>query len=122
MKTRADIICRLQKDILALQGFQEQVRVEEDLFRLGVINASFPNHVFPQNALHEFICTCKEERSASAGFLTALLSPLMRRGGVVLWAGLRQEIFPPALKAFGIVPDQVIFVPLKKENDVAWVM
>jgi protein ImuA len=31
-------------------------------------------------------------------------------------------LFPPALKAFGIEPDRIIFIDLSKERDVLWAM
>jgi protein ImuA len=39
-----------------------------------------------------------------------------------MWIGTSRKIFPPALKAFGIEPDQFIFVDLQKEKDVMWAM
>src|SRR4030095_9938777 len=50
------------------------------------------------------------------------LSRLMQLGGVCIWISSARTLFPPALKTFGIEPDQVIFIDLKKEKDVLWTM
>lgn len=34
----------------------------------------------------------------------------------------RAEAFSPALKAFGVEPDRIIFIDLKREKDVLWAM
>ncbi len=31
-------------------------------------------------------------------------------------------MFPPALKSFGIAPDKIIFIDLKKEKEILWAM
>ena len=46
----------------------------------------------------------------------------MRKGGVAIWITSSQMIFPPALKAFGIEPDKIIFIHLKKEKEILWAM
>ena len=35
---------------------------------------------------------------------------------------LPRTIFPPALKSFGIAPDKIIFIDLKKEKEILWAM
>ena len=44
----------------------------------------------------------------------------MQPGGACIWISAARKIFPPGLKAFGIEPDRVIFVDLKREKDVLW--
>ena len=46
----------------------------------------------------------------------------MKNGGAAVWIGKSPILFPPALKAFGIPPDQVIFIDLKKDKDILWAM
>jgi protein ImuA len=70
--------------------------------------------------LHEFYFSNPEEATASSAFVTGLLSSRMRTSGAVLWISTAQKIFPPALKAFGVNPHQVIFLQLKREKELAW--
>jgi protein ImuA len=43
-------------------------------------------------------------------------------GGACLWISASRTLFPPALKLFGVEPDRIIFIDLKKEKDVLWAM
>ncbi|MEJ7693343.1 Error-prone repair protein ImuA, partial [Daejeonella sp.] len=47
---------------------------------------------------------------------------LMQHGGACLWISMRRTLFPPSLKVFGVEPDRLIFVDLKRERDVLWAM
>ena len=89
---------------------------------LGPIAAAFPKGMFPTGAIHEFLSHSKEDAAATGGFVPALLGPLMRPGGAVIWIGRQRTIFPPALKRFGVDPDKLIFVNLNKEKDLLWAM
>ncbi|HEX5652297.1 MAG TPA: Error-prone repair protein ImuA [Chitinophagaceae bacterium] len=120
--TKADIIARLQKEILPLQGYKNARGNETIEWGLGPINHAFPHHSFPVGAIHEFYCNGAEAASASAGFIAALLSGLMRTGRICLWISCSRMIFPPALKSFGLEPDKIIFIDLEKEKDILWAM
>jgi protein ImuA len=119
--SKADIISQLQKEILLLQGFKPESH-DNGLNTLGLIRHAFPNNTFPSAAIHEFHCTGLEDASASCGFIAAILSSLMQKSGVSIWISQTQMIFPPALKTFGINPDRIIFINLKKEKQLLWVM
>ena len=119
--TKKDIIDQLQKKILQWQGFESPPAGTGDMVGLGPIEAAFPNGVFPVGSLHEFISTVPEQAAASAGFIAGILSSLMVHNGICLWIGSSRTLFPPALKAFGIEPDRVIFVDLHREKDILWV-
>jgi protein ImuA len=120
--TKADIISRLQKEILSLQGFRTALTNTAIDVIPGPIKKAFPNEVFPLGTVHEFICTSQEDASASAGFISGVLTSLMGNDGVCLWISSSQSIYPPALKLFGIEPDKIIFVELKKEKEIIWAM
>jgi protein ImuA len=45
----------------------------------------------------------------------------MQSGAACLGAGGGLTVYPPGLAAFGIEPDRVIFVDLKRDQDVLWV-
>jgi protein ImuA len=116
------IIDQLQKDILLLQGFKAVASQPSGTIILPSIEASFPNSVFPTGAIHEFINEVPEHAAASGGFIAGLLKSLMLNGGSCLWISASRTLFPPALKLFGVAPDRIIFIDLKKEKDVLWAM
>lgn len=120
--TKADIIARLQREILPLQGFKPASNGMLMDIGLGPLKAAFPNISFPLGAVHEFICSSTEDAAASGGFISGLLSSLMRSKGVSIWISSSRTLFPPAMKSFGISPDNIIFIDLQKERDVLWTM
>ena len=120
--SRADIISRLQRDILPLQGFKPASTGYGENPGLGPIRFSFPKATFPLGAVHEFICAGSEDVSATAGFITGLLSTLMKNGAASIWISSSTCIFPPGLALFGIEPDKIVFIELRKEKDVLWAM
>lgn len=120
--TKADIIARLQRDILPLQGFKTSVSniaLDEEL---GPIKNAFAGNSFPVRGIHEFISHTLEDIATTYGFITSILASLMKNGRACIWIGNTQTIFPPALKAFGIAPEKVIFIQLQKEKEILWAM
>jgi protein ImuA len=121
--TKSDIVSRLKKEILPLEGLGALRRHGSDMgLGLGFMSEAFPESRFPLGAVHELISEGAESASSTTGFTSGLLSGLMKNGGAAVWIGKSSILFPPALKAFGILPDQVIFIDLKKEKDVLWAM
>lgn len=116
-----DRIAQLRREILALQGLRVPLENELRDTGLGIINQSFPNNTFPVAAVHEFISSKAEDRAATTGFISGLLGTLMNKGAC-LWVSTRRSIFPPALKLFGIAPDQVIFVDAASNKDALWMI
>ena len=122
MPTKSDIIQRLEREILPLQGFKPPKGGGATDFGLGPMHAAFPNGHFPTGAVHELVSSTAEGAAASVGFMGGLLGTLMRGGGAALWIGNRRKIFPMALTNFGIEPDRVVFVELSRPKDMLWVM
>lgn len=117
---KREIINRLQRDILTLQGFKApQLGYPVESGGLSVMEA-FPDKVFPLGAVHEFVTTSMEDASATAGFISGLLSTVLQTTGVIAWVGAGKYIFPPALKQFGIAPDRIIFFEPIKKRDIQW--
>ncbi len=116
-----DIISRLQKSILPLQGFKAPVGTAVDM-GLGPVEEAFPNECFPTGAMHEFLSHSAEDAAATSGFIAGLLATLMVNRGVGVWIGPCPNIYPPALKCFGIEPEKVVFASVQKEKDALWVM
>ncbi len=111
---------KLQKEILSLQGFRLPSGGQRIDFGLGKIESAFPNKTFPVGAVHEFLSGSPEDSAATTGFMSGLISRLMGESGTCLWISNKRTIFPPALKAFGIAPDRVIFIDLTTQKDVLW--
>lgn len=121
LQHKTDIIRKLEKDILPLQGFKP-VGINAVRIGLGAVEYAFPNNVFPVGAVHEMLHTGDEAFSATCGFLAAVLSKLAGNNGACLWVGGAVNIFPPALAAFGIAPERMIFVTPKKDKELLWIM
>nr|WP_199078962.1 Error-prone repair protein ImuA [Pedobacter sp. ASV19] len=117
--TKSEIVEKLQQQILSMQGFR-QPSAQQVSTGLGPLEAAFPNKVFPAGAIHEFLSPLAEDAAATTGFMAGLLSRLMAQGGPCLWIGTRRTLFPPALKLFGVDPDRIIFIDVKKEKDLLW--
>lgn len=119
---KRELINRLQKEILQWEGYKPSPVGTRELVGLGPVEAAFPNGVFPLGTVHELVCGNTEQATACGGFVTGLLSVLMQNGGACLWIGLSGNLFPSALKAFGVEPDKIIFINLLRNKDVLWVM
>ena len=117
---KADIIAQLQKEILSLQGFKSILHNNVADIALGPITNAFPNATFPFGAIHEFIGSTTEDVTSAAGFIAGIIGLLIRDRGACVWINSSQTIFPPALASFGIEPDKIIFVELKKEKEILW--
>ena len=119
---KANIIAQLKKDILPLQGFKTTLNtLALDGIPAAIKNA-FPNAAFPLGAVHELIADSLEDAAATSGFISAILASIMKNAGSCIWINRSQSVFPPALKSFGISPDKIIFIYLKKEKEILWAM
>lgn len=120
MPSKAHTVAQLQQDILALQGFKPPpVGVTDDVI-LGSILHAFPNAVFPRTGVHEFTCESAEEAAASSGFVSGLISSLSKKVTSLVWIASSPPIFPLALKFFGLRPEQIVFLRVRKEADACW--
>jgi len=119
---KKDIIKQLREKIFSLEGHNSGKGSRQYEFGLGPINAAFPGGVFPTGVVHEFISTTETSTASANGFLSGLLSTLMKTGGICLWISIGRKLFPPALKFFGIEPHRVIFIDVRQKKDALWVM
>lgn len=115
---RLDIFKSLRSDILNLQRISNSNNLDLD-HRLGPIRFAFPNNTLPLHAVHEFLAPLQEDLAVTSGFISGLLMSVMGKG-VTLWISSSRKLFAPALKNFGVPPDQFIFIDLQKEKDVLW--
>src|SRR5580765_2709296 len=118
LTAKSDIITRLKREILPLGGLYSPKHHSTTDLGLGFMEETFPQGVFPLGAVHELISDKKESAASSTGFVAGILSGLMKTGNLTIWIGASRILFPPALKTFGIAPDQIIFIELKKEKDI----
>jgi protein ImuA len=120
--SRTDIIEQLRQDMLLLQGYKAVTLPAQQQVINGPIRYAFPNETFPVGAVHEFICSSKENNAASAGFVSGILSGLMNKGGSCCWVTSDPMIFPPAYKQFGIDPCNILIIHAPKTNDIPWII
>jgi protein ImuA len=120
--SKQEIMAQLQKDILPLQGFKPPATGRATSMGLGPVEAAFPTGSFPTGAVHEWISTDGEQAAATQGFLAGLLGKLLLQGGACVWISTARTLFPPALTAFGVSAERVIFIDLRKEKDALWAM
>jgi protein ImuA len=124
MKRVADrlVIDELQKKISHLQGNQQ--RYSEPIFPIGLgeMESAFPEKAFPKGVIHEMISTSSEGATCTSGFISVVLGKIMQQSGYCLWISTipRRSIYPPALKAFGIDPEKILFVDTPKTKDTLW--
>ena len=121
-ESKKDIISQLQKDILLWQGFTPPMAGKARGVGLGTIELAFPNNVFPTGNIHEMLCPTPEHAAATSGFISGILTSLMQNGGACLWVSTSRKLFPPALIAFNVEPDRMIFIDVQREKDILWVM
>jgi protein ImuA len=119
---KKEIIKLLKEKILAMEGFSPEPDSHPLDFGLGPMVAAFPGGTFPVGAVHEFISPTQTSFSATNGFISGLLSTLMKKDGICLWVSSGRRLFPPSLKSFGIEPHRIIFIDVKREKEALWVM
>lgn len=120
LQPKSDIIQRLQNEILPLQGYRSALGKSSLKIDLDAINTAFPNASFPLGAIHEFMVNAPGTKAATSGFVTSIISSLMKEEGVVIWISADRTIFPPALTFFNLDPHRIIFVDLRNQKEVAW--
>jgi protein ImuA len=119
---RAEIFAQLQQDILQKEGFRSCPNPHMNRV-LGPLEKTFPSGTFPLGVVHEFQPdqeSLGSSRAATVGFISALAAPMLTGGRVMWWISMSQNIFPPALMGFGVKPDQVVFVNIRKARDLLW--
>jgi protein ImuA len=118
---RADIIAKLQRQIMPLEGFKPVPNPVADSIGLDAMAEAFPGGQLPLGAVHEFLMEGKEDKAATAGFIAGIVTHLMRRPGHLIWVTAERTIFPHSLKLFSIDAERIIFIEAKTEKDILWV-
>lgn len=116
---KAEIIEQLKKELLQMQGIK--CCGEFSVVELpATVNRVFPEKTFPTGVIHEFLSQTAEEFAATTGFVNTILQCLMVHGGPVIWISCGRQLFPPALKAYGMIPERVLFIDVQTQRDVLW--
>jgi protein ImuA len=116
---QTDIINQLRQEIQLRQGFRPPSARTVDM-GLGPVASAFPQGIFPTGAMHEMLSDGPEGDAAAGAFVAVLVGRLMAKGGACIWIGPHRTVHPPALKAFGVEPERVIFVDIRKEKEGLW--
>jgi len=119
---RENIIAQLRQDILRMQGQRPATDRLAGKLPLGSVLDAFPHSVFPTGAIHEYISATPAAMAATTGFITGILSGLMRNSGPCIWISPDPVLFPPGFSAFDVKPDRILFVQARKERDICWAM
>lgn len=119
---KRNIVKQLRKQLLEIQGFKPSPISQAGGFGLGPLESCFPNSTFPVGTIHEFIAENQEETAASEGFISGLLAKLMENSSTCLWISRDRKLFPPAMQAFNVQPEQIIFIDLNHKKEILWVM
>lgn len=115
------MIRKLQARVDAMQGLGKtagnSIRSGFDPFA-----DAFPEGIFPASAVHQFISYTPTEASATTGFITAMSGRFLKDGGLCLWIGDDQRVFAPGLVHFGVQPDRIIFIDVRRQKDALWML
>lgn len=122
VKGKNEMIKHLRAKMLSMEQSGKGVAERKLDFGLESLNAAFPGGGFPLGAIHEFSSADESCAAATGGFLSVLLAALMKKGGLCLWVSTGRNLFPPALKNLGVEPHRVIFIDVRQQAEVLWVM
>lgn len=88
------------------------------------LDAALPGGGLVQAALHEITPERADwDDGPATGFCLAVLGRLLRRvPGPVLWIARRQDLYPPALAAFGVDAARLLQVRAGDDTDVLWAL
>lgn len=112
----------LRKEILGLQGLGVKPANNAVSVALGALLKNMPGRVFPTGVVHEFLSPDRTAFAAATGFISALLNNFIGTERYCIWVSRQGHIFPPGLKAFGINPEQIIFIDAGSEKEALWII
>lgn len=118
---KLEIAKQLQAKINVMQGLG---KLSTEPFTTGLypFATAFPGNVFPTGAIHEFISYESANAASTSGFITAIISKLIKDGGLCLWVSNGKRVFPFGLKHFGLEPDRVVFINAERTKDALWII
>lgn len=118
--TKKDIINSLQRQLNTMSGVQLGGEGLTRANPLPFMRMHFPQDCFPTTCIHELLCQTPECFAASGAFAAGVLSACVPEQGIVVWISRRQQIFPPALVQYKVLPHRVVFVQVANEKEARW--
>lgn len=115
------IIANLRREIASLQSHRLPGTRAQPA-NLNVFAHAFPQNEFPLGCIHECIAGNAEQEAATTGFISGIASALIRDKGAAVWITSNAPVFPPALKAYGIAAERILFLELPGAKQALWVM
>ncbi|MGM9478122.1 ImuA family protein [Pedobacter sp. GSP4] len=115
------IIEELRANILSMQGYKTISETQQNISGLQLFASAFPNQTFPLQGIHEFVSDSAENTAASSGFISGVLSSLMKDGGPCIWISASRKFFPPGAGRFSLHAPSIIFIDLQHEKELLWV-
>jgi protein ImuA len=112
----------LRQEIRRIEGFKNLSGRGAVRFGIPDIDNALPEKSFPLGVTHEFISQRSEESAATAGFLSGLLSLMLRSSGSVAWIGSRKTFYAPGLASYGFDPKRIVFIEADRSRDALWAM
>jgi protein ImuA len=119
IQNKKQVLLQLRKDVL-LQRFSSQRHNLLAAASLYPFASAFPFNQFPLGCVHEFICPVSESFPATSAFVCGILTSLKQNKGTIVWISHSQNIFPPSLTFFGVVPHNVIFIHACTPKDILY--
>lgn len=113
---------QLEQEILLMQGFKPLTADPARTIDIGPMAASFPYGQFPLGNMHEFLVGSDTDDACTSGFIAGILTGLMQKGGAAIWINQSKKLYPPAFTQFGIKPDRLLFIDVRKQQEALWVM
>jgi protein ImuA len=119
--SKANIIAQLKQDILLLSGTKQPTSIVHSK-KLSFFTESMPNGSFPLGAVHEFLYSNQQDKTASFGFISALQTTLFPPTAIVVWVTKNNFIYPPGLALLKLKPQQIIFIQPSTAKEALWVV
>jgi protein ImuA len=113
----------LRQEVRRLEGFRNVTsRLGAVRFGVPAIDNALPEKSFPLGVTHEFVSEGPEEGAVTAGFISGLMSLMMKEGGTVAWVGRQRNIYAPGLAFFGLDAKRILFIQADRDRDALWAM
>lgn len=116
---QAEIVQNLRQQVRRIEGFQADKRASW-AFQVPVIDACLPVGGLPLSCTHEVISEGAKGLAAASGFTASLIAQAL--GPAPLFWIMRSGIYPPGLIAYGLKPENIIFVQVSNDKQALWAM
>jgi protein ImuA len=94
-------------------------------FGVVALDAALPGGGLALGALHEVMGAGPDEEdgAAAAAFAAGILARLARaEGAPVLWCLAADDLYAPALAAYGLAPERLLLARCRSDEDILWTM